>query len=291
MSSFWLFLADVPGGFAALAPAALGGLLTEQTGFLNIALEGLIMAGAFVYIAVGSVWGPWAGIFAALALCAILALANDWLCQRLGTDSFVAGLGLNLLIPGLVSIVSHQLFATKGIVAVAALQSRRLFEALPGRQTEYLALLAVGLVVLFVKFTSFGLRTKALGLSPDAVRMAGINPHAVRRNAYALSGLLAGLSGVALAASVGAWVPGISAGRGWIALVAVFLGGRRLRGTLLASLGFTVLLAIASRAQVFALLSAEVLTAIPYLITTLVVISGAAYRRRLGRKINGIPPR
>jgi len=286
------FLADVPGGFAALAPAALAGLVTEQCGFLNIALEGLVMAGAFAYIAVGSLFGPWAGLLAALAVPALLAGLADLLARRGGADSFVVGLGLNLLVPGLVPILSYSLFATKGIVAAAALQSARPFSALAvqlpligplvfgGRATDYLVGLGLVVTILLLKHTDFGLRNRALGMNPDTLRMAGVNPHAVRRNAWLLSGALAGLSGLSLAASIGAWVPNISAGRGWIALVAVFLGGKRLGGTLLASLSFTVLLAAASRAQLFAALPAELLTALPYLLTAIVVMAGAAHKRR-----------
>ncbi|MBU0937035.1 MAG: hypothetical protein KKC64_15580 [Spirochaetes bacterium] len=284
MSGWWFLLAELPAGLAALAPAALGGLLTEQTGYLNIALEGLIMAAAFTYIAVGSLFGPLAGMAAALLVSAFLAYTTDLWCRRSGADSFVAGLGLNLLIPGLVSLLSQAQFGTKGIVAVQTLQSPRLLAALNLRYSDLAAFAAIALVAFLLTQTRFGLRTRALGMSADAVRMAGIRPESVRRNAYIASGVLAAFSGIALAASIGAWVPNISAGRGWIALVAVYLGGRRLGGVLLASLGFSFLLSAANRAQSYLTVPAEILAAIPYILTALVVVGGSWLRYRKAAK-------
>jgi len=82
-----------------------------------------------------------------------------------------------------------------------------------------------------------------------------------------------------LAASVGAWVPNMSAGRGWIALVAVYLGGKRLGGTFAACALFALLLSLATRAQSLAGAPAELLMALPYFITAAVVVLGAARGR------------
>lgn len=292
MSSFWNFWADLPTAFAALAPAALGGLLTERVGYLNIALEGLIMAGAFSYIAVGSAAGPMAGILAAFLVCAVLAYLSDALSRHTGADSFVIGLGLNLLVPGVIALVSQSLFLTKGIVAVPALLLARPLATLAGkvpvigpmflsaRWSEWLALLVVIILSVVIGKSALGLRVRALGMSPDALRMAGVNPHAVRRSAYIASGLGAAMSGIVLAASIGAWVPNISSGRGWIALVAIYLGAKRLGGTIIAVFSFTLLLAMATRAQLFGFLPAELLTALPYLLTAIVVITGSWLRTR-----------
>ncbi len=277
-------------GLAPILAAALGGLATEYVGVLNIALEGLIMAGGFAYIAVGAFYGPFAGIAAALLLPAALAYAQDLYARKARADAFVVGLSLNLLVPGVASVLSQLIFATKGVVSAPALASPRLAQGLAAlpligpllfghRLSEYLAYAVVGLLLVALGATPFGLRARALGMNPDSLELGGLRPGAIRGWAYALSGLACGASGLALAAAIGAWVPGLSAGRGWIALVAVYLGGKRLAGTLASSLLFAFLLAAANQAQALSWLPAELVAALPYLVTTVVVITGAALKR------------
>ncbi len=292
MNGVWQFLADLAAAFAPLAPAALGGLATEYVGYLNISLEGLMLAGGFSYIAVGSVFGPFAGALAAMLVPAVIAWFSDLFSQKARADSFVVGLGINLLVPALVSIASFWIFRTKGVVSVPALMSIRPFaefsSVLPAigkifldiRLSDCLALLSVLGLSMLLGATPFGLRSRASGTNSESLRMAGINPVSVRRLAYLFSGIACGISGASLAASVGAWVPNLSAGRGWIALVAVYLGGKKLGGTLLSALLFAFLLGLANRAQSVRLLPSEIIMALPYLITALVVIIGAFLRKR-----------
>lgn len=278
------------GGLAPILAAALGGLASEYVGVLNIALEGLIMAGGFAYIALGALYGPLAGIAAALLLPAALAYAQDLYARKARADAFVVGLSLNLLVPGVASVLSQLIFATKGVVSAPALASPRLAQGLATlpligpilfghRLSEYLAYAVVAFMLLTLGATPFGLRARALGMNPDALELGGLRPGAIRSWAYALSGLACGVAGLSLAAAIGAWVPGLSAGRGWIALVAVYLGGKRLVGTLLSALLFATLLAAANLAQALAWLPAELMAALPYIVTAIVVITGAAMKR------------
>jgi simple sugar transport system permease protein len=135
------------------------------------------------------------------------------------------------------------------------------------------------LLSVLLAATPFGLRAKAAGMNSDSLRMAGVDPVAVRGQAYLFSGIACGIAGAVLASSIGAWVPNLSAGRGWIALVAVYLGGKKLGGTLAATMLFAVLLSLANQAQAFRALPGELLAAFPYLITAFVVIGGAFIRR------------
>lgn len=280
---------DLLAFLAPLAPAAVGGLVTEYAGYLNIALEGLILAGAFSYVAVGSVLGPSVGFIAALTIPATIAYTSDLFSRKARADSFVVGLGVNMLVPAAASIVSQAVFGTKGVAVVAGLQSGRALNGAGGlpligplfgqRITDYLALSVTALIAIALARTPFGTRARAAGMNRDSLVMAGIDPGRVRGWAYALSGLACGASGAALAASVGAWVPNMSAGRGWIALVAVYLGGKRLGGTFAASALFALLLSMATRAQALAAAPAELLMALPYFITAVVVVLGAARSR------------
>lgn len=285
-------LVDTLAFLAPLIPVAAGGLATEYAGTLNIALEGLILAGAFSYAAVGSILGPPAGICAALGMTALLAMGADWFSRKARADSFVVGLGVNMLVPAATSILSLAVFNTKGVAVIDGLLAGRPFDRavqLPGigflfglRTSDYLAFALAALVALALALTPFGLRVRAAGMSRNSLKMAGVDTEKVRAGAYAVSGLACGAAGAALVASVGAWVPNMSAGRGWIALVAVYLGGKRLGGTFAASAFFAVLLSIATRAQALPSAPAELLMAAPYFITAIVVIIGSARKSRRG---------
>ncbi len=283
-------LFDAIAFLAPLAPVAIGGLATEYVGSLNIALEGLILSGAFTYIVVGSALGPVPGAVAALVLGSFLAFSADLFARKTRADSFVVGLGINMLVPATASILSQFVFGTKGVTVVEGLQSSRLFVQagdLPvigslfgHRASDYLALaLTLGIGIL-LSLTPFALRSRAAGMNPDSLKMAGLDSGRVRAIAYAISGLACGATGAALAASVGAWVPNMSSGRGWIALVAVYLGGKKLSGTIIATFFFSLLLSLATRAQSIRNAPPELLMALPYFVTALVVVVGAARSRR-----------
>ena len=125
-------LFDAIAFLAPLAPAAIGGLVTEYVGALNIALEGLILAGAFSYVAFGMALGPFAGAVAALAIPAAIAYSSDLFARKARADSFVVGLGVNMLVPAAASILSLSVFGSKGVAVVAGLQSGRAMVAASG---------------------------------------------------------------------------------------------------------------------------------------------------------------
>lgn len=269
--------------------AALGGLFTEAAGVLNVALEGLIVAGAFSFAVAAEATGSSAlGIAAALACSAGLALLVAAAADRLAANPFVAALAVNLLVAGVVGIVSEQVFGTKGVVPLAGLLSPRtdlgILSRLPflgtvlfrQRGVSYLLAGACAAAVVLYSYTPFGLRVQALGMKEGSLRIAGVDPRAVRYGAYAVSGASCALAGVALARSVGAWVPNIAAGRGWIALVVVYLGRKRPSGLLLAALGFGVLFALSNSAQSVLSLPAELVLALPYAATAAAALLGGS---------------
>ncbi|MDX9959158.1 MAG: hypothetical protein RBT68_12010, partial [Spirochaetia bacterium] len=175
---------------APLLPVALAGLATEYVGVLNIALEGLILLGGFTFVLVGSQAGAFVGLLAAMIVAAAASWLSDRFAVKAKADPFVVGLGLNLLAPGLVSLVSQARFGTKGVVPVPQLATSRLFvyvdgvssTGLPGglqnfiavlaghRQSDYLAIFLALLVALVLGTTPFGLRLRATGANPDALR-------------------------------------------------------------------------------------------------------------------------
>jgi ABC-type uncharacterized transport system permease subunit len=273
-------------GFATLVAAAplsisaLGGLATEFSGSLSISLEGSILVGAFSAAAVGMATGSAAaGLAAGLLAGLLLSLLVAGAALGLGADVFVAGLAANILAPGLVSVLSQSLYGTKGVLAASPLHLGA---------WDILALLAAAclLLSLFLSRSVFGLRLRVAGEGDEVAAAAGISSRPYRFNAHLIAGAASGLAGGALAASLGAFVPGMSSGRGWIALVAVFLGGRKPGGVLGACLLFGLLFALANLAQglslPFAASGLELLQALPYALAALALIFWKLAARRRG---------
>ena len=283
-----LFSALLSGSLAAAAPlavAALGGLLTEAAGSLSVALEGSMLVGAFAAAAAAKVSGSFlVGIVASLAAGMSLSLLVGLAAGLLRADVFVAGLAANLLAPGLVSLLSGALYGTKGVLPAEALLTSShdaaalsrlplVGPALFGQETMvYILAVSAFLIAVLFSRTVFGLRLRAAGEGNDAARAAGLSPGPYRLAAHLLAGAASALAGAALASHVGAFVPGMSAGRGWIALVAVYLGGRRPGGVVLACLGFGLLIGVSNAAQGVAAAPAELLQAAPYLATAIALI-------------------
>jgi simple sugar transport system permease protein len=245
-----------------------------------------MLVGAFAAAAVGQATGSLAlGLLAALVAGAGLSLLVGAASVLLRSDVFVAGLAANLLAPGLVSVLSGALYGTKGVLAAGAIASGAplsdtlsslplVGHALFGQDILFYLLAAVSLsLAALYSRTVFGLRLRASGEPAETARAAGLDPARYRLAAHLVAGAASGLAGAYLAARIGAFVPGISSGRGWIALVAVYLGGRSPRGVLAASLCFGLLIALSNAAQGFAILPAELLQALPYLATAVALVA------------------
>jgi len=264
-----------------IALAALGGLFTELAGTLSVALEGSMLAGAFAALLAYSATSS----FAAAALAATLAgmaagLLVGFAATRLRADVFVSGLAVNLLVPALLSLLSQRIFATKGVAALPPkLAERALAE---GGASLIIMTLALALLWFLLARTPLGLRLRAAGERGEAARAAGLDAEALRLLAHAVAGAAAGLAGFSLTLSIAAYVPGMSAGKGWMALVAIYLGLRRPLGILLSGLGFGFLLALANLAQRGAWLPPELLPALPYLLTALVYTFSRSGKRARG---------
>lgn len=248
--------------------AALGGLVSDLAGSLNVALEGLMLVAAFFGV-MGAVWAgqwlpdwpvwahAWIGCAAGLAAALVLAGLLGFFHLELGADLIVAGIAINLLAAGLTVFLLVTLVGDKGSTAglrSPSLPTLRLpgLEALPVLNTllngdgghghhllTYVAFIAAAALAVFLRRTRYGTWLRAVGDNPQAALGAGIPVKRVRYTALLLSGGLAGLGGVYLSMGyLTLFQADMSAGRGFLALAAVFLGARRIFGTLAASLLF-----------------------------------------------------
>lgn len=264
-----------------LVIVAIGGLFAERAGILNIALEGCIAVGAFTAVLVLSasssvVLGLTAAVTAGLLFGLLMALGT--LVFR--GNPFVVGLGINLLAPALAALVSQVVFGHKGVLRLPD-------GPVPGPVIAgvdlpfWVALAAAGTAAFVLARTAYGRRLRAAGERSNLLEERGISPRRTRMTALLVSSGSAALAGFFLALRVGAWVPGMSAGRGWIALVVIWLGFRRPWGIVAAALVFGAAEAVAQRAQGTLQVPATLLLALPYVIALVALtVATLASRRR-----------
>jgi len=268
---------------APLIFAALGGVVCERAGILNIALEGQLTVGAFTAVVVSFVTGsPILGLAAGIAAGALCGWLLGFAATRFNVNQIVAGTGINLLALGGCAFGLTVVFGQPGASAeVHAL----------GRSGEYALILvaflgAAGLHVALNK-TRWGLRTRAAGENPHALASASVDPRRVRVLATILGGALAGLGGAYLSiGELDLYSDGMTAGRGFIALAAVIFGRWTPLGATGASIGFGALAALQFVLQRSGIPS-ELMQALPYL-AALAALTGITGRAR-APKADGIP--
>jgi ABC-type uncharacterized transport system permease subunit len=273
--------------------AALGGLLCARVGVFNVALEGLMLVGAF-FAVVGSYYsghmlvGVAAGVLAGMLMATILAV----LAVSFRGNDVVLGIALNLLATGLTAFLLRSIFNVQGLFQSDQIRGIPTISLGPVANIPILGpmingqiwivyfswLMVVATYVLLFR-TPIGLRMRGVGEQPQAAASLGISVVRLRYLALILSGALCGLAGAQLSlGDVQLFSEGMSAGRGWIAVVAVMLGQANPFGVLGASVLFGLADAIGFRLQGLNLPS-ELTGTIPYL-ATLVALALIQIRRR-----------
>ncbi|HNQ99342.1 MAG TPA: ABC transporter permease [Trueperaceae bacterium] len=262
--------------------AALGEMLAERAGVLNLGIEGTMLLAAFVgFVAAHQSGSLWVGLAAAVATGALMGALMALLSVTLGLNQHVSGLGITLLGGGLALYFFRLLYG--GASTPPSLgQSFGQLSVLPGTTLApllsqygltYFALLLVPVLALVLRRTAFGLRLHASGENPEAVDIAGVNVYRVRYQALVLGGALMGLAGAFLTlAQLGAFTHGVVNGRGWVAIAIVIFGNWRPVRILLGALLFGFVQALQLRLQAEGVaLPYEILLALPYLVTILVL--------------------
>lgn len=268
-----------------IAFAALGGLLSERSGVLNIALEGMLLTGAFVGAAATFYSGNgWAGVLAAIAAGGLVGLLHAWLSVSLRVDQLVSGLAINLSAAGLTAFASRLVFTADttqklpglGAIAIPGLSQIPILGTLLFNQDGlvYGLLLLIPLLTYLLFRTSLGLTLRAVGEYPRAANTAGIGVARVRYISVIVSGCLAAVGGAYLVlVHVRFFTEGISAGKGFIALAALIFGRWHPVYTALACLLFGATEALQLRVQAFNLnIPYQLLTMLPYLVALLALV-------------------
>jgi general nucleoside transport system permease protein len=281
----------------ALTPilfAALAGALCQRAGVFNISLEGTMLVGAFAGVAgswySGSVWlGVLLAMVAGTAYSLILAVGH----VSFGGDAIVLGVAINLLAVGLTSFLIRTVFGTRGTFSDPALQGLDAvhvpgLDAIPflGAVLDghsllvYLSWLAVPALAILLYRHPWGLRLRGIGERPDAAASLGVSVTRYRYGVILVGGALCGLAGAQLAlGNVTLFSENMTAGRGWIAVVAVMLGRALPYGVLAAAVLFGLAEAFGFRLQGIGL-PQQATDAAPYVVTLLALFVSSARIRR-----------
>jgi ABC-type uncharacterized transport system permease subunit len=236
--------------------AALGGSLTFYAGIFNIAMEGMMLSGAFFAVLGSYYFHSWPmGILFGILGALIMALIFILFSVVLKMDEFITGIGLNLFALGLTTYLLQVIFDVRGmfsspdIVPIPNLnfplisQIPVIGDVLSGQNLiVYLALIATILVNYLDFHTRFGLRLRAAGYNRTSLDTSGVSANRIRIWSLIFCGVLCGLAGAFLSLGVvTGFTKGMSAGKGWISLAAVILVSGNPTGIALISLlfGFT----------------------------------------------------
>jgi len=287
----WEFWASAARISVPLALAALGVLIGSRSGYLNIGVEGVMLFGSFSAVA-GTVVGdsPWAGIAAAILAGILVNLLVVWLAVRLGMGYVLSGVVVFVLALGFTGFLDRFWFPTGTILTGNTL---RPLWGLPLQPLFYVAVGTAIAMAYFFRYMHSGLIVRSAGEGAEVANTFGVNVAKLRLWAAVVGGVLIGLGGASLSMGVvGSFSDDMTAGRGFIALACVILGGWRPLGVVLAAGFFGTIdalhYALASR-QAGDI--GEIVVVLPYVIT--LVALAALWGRTQGppEEVKDLEPR
>lgn len=270
----------------ALIFAALGAVISERSGVVNIGVEGMMRVGAFGAAVAAISLPTGVGVLAGMAAGAALAAIHAYLCVKWRSDQVVSGMALNLVALAGITFLLESLYSPSGTPSIEQLHrwtipgasAIPLLRAFSGHSAmTYLALVAPFAFHLFLWRTAPGLRLRSAGEKPAAVATMGISVSLLRSLAVTVSGLLAGLGGAALSTStLDRFEHHMPSGLGFMAVAAIVFGRWTPLGAFGAALFFAagnaLRIGLASSApEVLEVIPQGFLLALPYLLTLLLL--------------------
>jgi simple sugar transport system permease protein len=277
--------------------AAMGGLVADQSGATNIALEGIMLLGAFVATMI-SAWtqNPWLGLLAAMLSGILFSALLGVFALNFKANIILVGIALNILAGGLTAFLIFVITGKKGYssgipsvalpdIHIPILDHIPVLGSFSNQSIiTFLTLISVPAISLFLFRTTLGLRLRAVGSNPAAGIASGISVITIQWIGILISGAMCGLAGAQLSISTNnIFVTNMVQGRGFIAFTAVLLGNRKPVRVFLGALIFGIFDALANTFQILTKVPSQFILIIPYVATlvALIIYSRQARRARL----------
>lgn len=287
-------LIDILSFSCPLLLCSFAALFTEYAGSLALFLEGLVTFSAFVFYSLFAAFNQTGGttldatmdqfttgttlsasIPAALLtilLITLIIFAFSYLIEKFRAHKFIAGTALNLFFTSMTSFLSVMLFKTRGVLTNPSYR----FDV---NTTKILTIIITGLIVvlsiLFLSKTRIGLYLRITGTDSDVLTAKGVNPKVERILSWTLAGTFCSLAGIFLTLRISSFVPGISSGRGWMALAAIFLGRKKPLIMLTAVVIFCAADYFGVHIQnIFPGIPSSILLSLPYVVALLLTMIG-----------------
>ncbi|MCQ6557628.1 ABC transporter permease [Paenibacillus mendelii] len=295
----WSLLSSMFRVVAPLLLAALGGALCARVGIFNVALEGMMLTGAFSAI-LGNYWfgNVWLALLFACLCVAAVSLLFGYLSIHLQANAIVVGVAINFLATGLTAFCLFAVFNVKGQFYdksmtglpkwnIPLIQDIPVVGQIISGHTPlvYAAFLLVGVLQYVLFKTVLGFRLNAVGENPAAAKSLGLRVRRYQYGAVIASGVLCGLAGAQLSlGQVTLFAENMTAGRGFIALVATMLGQSNPLGVMGSSMLFGLMDALSNRLQGFSV-PTHFTMMLPYVMTIIVMLffKDKSYLRQSGR--------
>ena len=275
-----------------IAFAALGGTLCERSGIVNMGLEGIMLSGAFAAVYGSNAFGnAYAGLLCAAAVGVLLGLVHATLTVWFKCEHVLAGLGINMFADGMTIVLLQYFWGSKGksgkvpglgLWDIPIVNKIPILSSIIGKVSPlFLLLLICMLLMQFMLFrTRFGLRCRVTGENPYSAAAMGIDVYKIQYICEVLGGIFAAVGGAYLSiGDVGLFSKDMVAGRGFIAVALVILGGWKPTGAVLGSIVFGMAQSLQIRLQA-AQVPPQLVQMLPYVITILTLLVMRLLKKR-----------
>jgi ABC-type uncharacterized transport system permease subunit len=263
---------------------ALSGLWCERSGVINIAIEGMMLTGAFTAVAATSMSGsPWIGVVVAVLTSGLMASLHAVLSIKYKVDQIISGTVINILAVGATRYLNVRLLTPSGnnapgtfpVISIPVLSEIPVIGPMffQHQPTVFLMMILVAVVAVVFAYTVWGLRTRAIGEHPRAADTLGVRVNRMRYINVILGGMVAGIGGAYFSlGEVGRFEDGMTNGKGFVALAALIFGKWTAVGGMAAGLLFGFADALQDKMQILNVgIPPEFLQMTPYVLTVIVL--------------------
>ncbi len=273
--------------------SAMGELVAERSGVMNLGVEGMMLMGALVnYMITVNTGRLWLGLLAATIAGGLMSMILAVMSITLKVDQTVTGLSLNLLSSGLTLFIFRAFYKTENVIDLFPQVPIPLLSNIPyigeiffnQKGLTYFAFLCIPVIAFILNRTKIGLAIRSAGENPHAVDTRGLNVDKLRYIAVIFGGLMAGIAGSFFTNGISSrFMQEITAGRGWLAIIIVIAGNWQPLRMLIATLVFALLDAFQFTLQGIGTdIPFQILLSMPYIIALVALMSSRVRSRMPG---------